>query len=167
MSGVRHPANIIMDTSHNLQSGKKAAQLTEKISVRTPPCSILSFECWCSFLFSLDGVFLWIRWIGKGVDWPIHQNKSYYSWLDSPNSIKNTKVQKLHRAPKDQKLKYQKIKKSVKVNLPFFTLIGKDWTRFAPNIRCTYNFDHFLQFSNKIRSSIYFTKIVILVHCAT
>ena len=149
-----------MDTSHNLQSGKKAAQLTEKISVRTPPCSILSFECWCSFLFSLDGVFPIIWWIGKGVsDWPIHQNKSYYFWLDSPNSIHILNYKVAQCDTKNQN--------SVKVNLPFFTLIGKDWTRFAPNIRCTYNFDHFLQFSNKIRSSIYFTKIVILVHCAT
>ena len=92
--------------------------------------------CWCSFLFSLDGVFPIIRWIGKGVsDWPIHQNKSYYFWLYSPNSIHilNYKVAQCDT----------KKQNSVKVNLPFFTLLGKDWTRFAPNIRCTYNFDHF------------------------
>ena len=152
MSGVRHPANIIMDTSHNLQSGKKAAQLTEKISVRTPPCSILSFECWCSFLFSLDGVF------------PMNKMDRQRSRLTNP-SKQIILITKVAQGTKRSKIKISK--KSVKVNLPFFTLIGKDWTRFAPNIRCTYNFDHFLQFSNKIRSSIYFTKIVILVHCAT
>ena len=89
-------------------------------------------------------------------DWPIHQDKSYYFWLVSPNSIHilNYKV-----AQCDTK----KTKNSVKVNLPFFTLLGKDWTRFAPNIRCTYNFDHFSHqkypFTKVLEKEIFFPNL--------